>query len=114
MKLNDLNISDAQIVEICSTTQNFKITLKDWLAKEWLITFYDTLALQDFNIVGEELSHINIECEDVLKSEVLDHFVDEDKEKYLCFNFFGVWSDKALLKVVAADDYEIVEKVSPD
>ncbi|ENX35262.1 hypothetical protein F889_00929 [Acinetobacter colistiniresistens] len=111
MKLNDLNLSDAQIIEINSTTQNLKVILKDWREKEWLITFHEVLAIQDFSVECEELSHISVLVTDVFKSEVLDHFSDEDSQRYLSFNFYGVWSDKALLKIVAVNNYEIVERM---
>lgn len=111
MKLNDLNLYDAQIIEIKSTTQNLKIILKDWREKEWLITFNEVLAIQNLSVEGEDISHINVLDADVFKSEVLDHFSDEDNQRYLSFNFYGVWSDKDLLKVVAVNNYKIVERI---
>lgn len=109
MQLGELELADASILKIESTSANVKITLRDWKGKKWLIMFNEFLALQNFNIEGEDLSHIQIKTEDLFKTFVMKAFQDESFERFLCFDFYGVWSDMALLKVVATHSYEILE-----
>jgi hypothetical protein len=59
------------------------------------------------SIECEELSHLVIVKEKNFKKYTLEYFADEDPTIYLCYKFYGVWSDKALLKIIATNNYNI-------
>lgn len=107
MLLNELNISDGKIINFNSSVLELKIYLQDWQEQKWLITFKDVLSIQSMSVECEELSHLEILKEEDFKKYTLEYFTDENSIDYFCYNFYGVWSDKALLKIIATNNYSI-------
>ena len=107
MLLNELNISDGKIINFNSSLLELKILLQDWQEQRWLITFKDVLSIQSMSVECEELSHVEILKEDNFKKYTLEYFADENSINYFCYNFYGVWSDRALLTIIATNNYSI-------
>lgn len=107
MLLSELPVSDGRIIKIESTSSYLKLFFIDWNENEWIITFYEVLSIQSMSIENEELSHVQQFEKDVFKSITLEHYSDEVNGRFYSYNFYGVWSDKALLKIVATSDYDI-------
>lgn len=112
MKFDSLIMSDAQIIEMRLDLFNLKFILKTWDEKEWLINFEEVLAIQSFSVEGVDLSHLVICKNDPFKISAMEYFHDEDFERFFCFNFYGVWGEKPLLKIIATNCYEILENFS--
>ncbi|MEG0292626.1 MAG: hypothetical protein RR617_07830 [Anaerovoracaceae bacterium] len=109
MKFDNLIMSDAQIIEMNLDLSSSKFILRTWDDKEWLIIFEEVLAIQSFSVEGVDLSHLVIGNDDPFKTSTMEYFHDENFERFLCFNFYGVWVEKPLLKIIATGSYEIIE-----
>lgn len=107
MKLDEIQISDGRILSISSDVKEVVITFQDWKEQVWKFYFYDVLAIQSFSVEGEELSHLTVIDRDDFKDIALEHFSDENPEDFHCYSFFGVWSDKILLRIIARRNYKI-------
>ncbi|HCR4018939.1 TPA: hypothetical protein OOF36_003220 [Morganella morganii] len=107
MLLSELSVSDGKIIKIESTTSDLKLFFIDWNENKWIITFHEVLSMQSMSIENEELSHVQRFENDTFKSITLEYYSDEVNERFYSYNFYGVWSDKALLKIIATSDYSI-------
>lgn len=105
--MNELQISDGKILSFTSDLQGLKLVFQDWKEKKWALFFHEVLAVQSISIEGEELSHLAISKDDEFKRITLEYFLDEEANDFNCYNFFGVWRDSVLLKIVAKDNYKI-------
>lgn len=111
MLLRELQISDGQIKKIASGISNVNLVFKDWRNQEWLIAFRKILSIQNFSIEGQDLSHIEILSEDPFKEITMEYFPDESAESYRCYSFYGAWSEKPLLKIIAESECEIISSL---
>ncbi len=109
MLLNDFHISDGKILKIESNVLDLKLTFKDWKGKKWLIIFNEVLSIQAMSIEDEDLSHVQIFESDVFKKTTMEYFPDEREDRFQSYNFYGAWSENALLKIVATNEYAIIE-----
>lgn len=109
MLLKELHISDGKIINITSCLSGVKILFKDWKEQKWLITFYEVLSIQSMSVECEELSHLEITKEDNLKKDSMEYFLDENPDDYFCYSFYGVWINKALLKIIATDSHDVTK-----
>jgi hypothetical protein len=107
MLLNEMNISDGKIISFNASLQGLKLFIQDWEEQRWLIIFKEVLSFQSMSAEYEELSHLDIVVEDNFKKYTMEYFDDENPRDYLCFNFYGAWSDRALLKIIAKNNYSI-------
>lgn len=108
MLLRELPISDGQIKKIESSISNLNLVFNDWRNQEWLIVFRRILSIQNFSVEGQDLSHIEILSEDYFKEVTMKYFPDQNEEYYRCYSFYGAWSEKPLLKIIAESEYEII------
>jgi len=109
MLLDDFHISDGKILKIESNVADLKLIFKDWTEKEWLIVFKEVLSVQSMSIGNEDLSQVRILESDTFKNHTMEYFPDEKKERFHSYNFYAARSENALLKIVATNEYAIIE-----
>ncbi len=107
MLLNDLPISDGRITKIESTVSELKLFFTDWNENKWVVIFYEVLSIQSMSVENEDLSHVQQKENDIFKSMTLEYYTDEVGERFYSYNFYSVWSESALLKVIATNEYDI-------
>lgn len=107
MLLNDLPISDGRITKIESTVSELKLFFTDWNENGWVVIFYEVLSIQSMSVENEDLSHVQQKENDIFKSMTLEYYTDEVGERFYSYNFYSVWSESALLKVIATNEYDI-------
>ena len=95
------DLSDAVISKLVVGAGRVEIHVKDWQEVEHVVLLEDVLLLEDHGVVGEDISHMSSSTQDALV-EVACERAEEEPGGYRCFSFFGAWSERPVLVVVAA------------
>lgn len=74
---------------------------KDWQDKDIVVVFSDPLFMEDYGLVGEELSHLDTLPESDAKQTACLR-TEEDPANYSSMLIYGAWSDEPLFHVVAS------------
>lgn len=102
MKLDRVPLSDGVIESVNTTKDDTRVAFVDWKGNKWLLRFLGVLAVVDFNVEGEDIDGVEISS----NGEFIDEarlVTNEPSSKLYCFDFFGAWSEKPRLRIVAED-----------
>ena len=97
----EFDLSDAVISKLVVGAGRVELHVKDWQEVEHVVVFDDVLLLEDHGVVGKDISHMSSSATDELVNISCER-AEEEPGGYRCFSFFGAWSERPVLVVVAA------------
>ena len=97
----EFDLSDAVISKLVVGAGRVELHVKDWQEVEHVIVLDDVLFLEDHGVVGKDISHMSSSATDTLVKVACER-AEEEPDGYRCFSFFGAWSERPALVVVAA------------
>jgi phosphoserine phosphatase len=95
-----IELSDAVISKIVIEAGQVRLHLKDWQEVGHSMVFANVLMIEDYGIVGEDVSHMSCSSSEGVVLEACRR-AGEDPSAYQCFSLFGAWSDDPMLRLVA-------------
>jgi hypothetical protein len=102
MKIELFEASDGKIKQILINNDSVKIAIEDWRGDAWELLFHESVALEDFSIVNQDLDRIEVSNFDsyIHKSCRIS---EDNPADFKLYSFYVAWGGVVRLRVVATD-----------
>ena len=101
MTLNELTLSDGEVLELISKPGRVRLIFRSWDEKLWNIMFEDVVAFECFGAEGEDLDGLIIDESNDFKSRATMRLCDENLSDHRAYEFVSAWSGVVVLSVIA-------------
>ncbi len=96
-----LRFDDASVKEIRISPTTVEVDYSDWQEKTHTLVFRNAISCFSLSPHGKALSHGQIETEGSYLSECCEVAEEDSNANFSVFNFFDVWSERKILRIVA-------------